>query len=75
MASVQKIVDKMKRQPNGITPDEADKVLEHYRYRFARQKGSHKSYINENGVIQVVPQRRPTIKSTYIKQILAKIEE
>ena len=34
MASVDKIVSKMKRQPNGISPNEAGYVLDHYGYRF-----------------------------------------
>lgn len=42
MANVQKIIEKMKRQPNGIRADEADKVLIAYGYEGVRQKGSHK---------------------------------
>lgn len=30
MPSVEKLVEKMKRQPNGIRPEEADKVLKAY---------------------------------------------
>ena len=75
MASVSKIVDKMKRQPNGISPDEAGQVLEHYGYKFDRQNGSHKTYINASGDIQTVPKKRPTIKPVYVKQILGKIGE
>lgn len=45
MASVQKTLDKMKRQPNGISPREAEKVLKHFGYNFDRQKGSHKHYL------------------------------
>ena len=30
MAQVEKIIEKMKRQPNGIRPEEADKVLGAY---------------------------------------------
>jgi len=36
MASIDKIVDKMNRQPNGIRIDEADKVLKHYGYDMVR---------------------------------------
>ena len=42
MASIDKLVDKLKRQPNGISIDDADKVLTHYGYVLDRQKGSHK---------------------------------
>ena len=74
MASVDKIVAKMQRQPNGISPDEAGSVLDHYGYKFDRQNGSHKTYINSEGDIQTVPKKRPTIKPIYVKQILSKIE-
>ena len=75
MASVKKIVDKMKRQPNSIRPDEAGQVLDHYGYRFDRQNGSHKTYINKNGDILTVSKKLPTIKPVYVKQILSKIGE
>jgi predicted RNA binding protein YcfA (HicA-like mRNA interferase family) len=74
VASVDKIVAKMKRQPNGISPDEAGKVLNHYGYRFDRQNGSHKTYVNKDGDIQTVSKKRPTIKPVYVRQILDKIE-
>ena len=75
MASVDKIVDKMKRQPNAITPDEAGAVLDYYGYKFDRQNGSHKTYVNKAGDIQTIPKKRPTIKPVYVKQILNKIGE
>ena len=73
MASADKIISKMRRQPNGITPDEAGTVLDHIGYKFDRQNGSHKTYVNANGDIQTIPRRKPTIKPVYVKQILSKI--
>jgi len=73
MASVDKIVSKMQRQPNGISADEASLVLDHYGYKFDRQNGSHKTYVNEKGDIQTIPKKKPTIKPVYVKQILSKI--
>ena len=75
VASVKKLVDKMKRQPNSISLDEAGKVLEHYGYKFDRQNGSHKTYVNKDGDVQTAPKKRPTIKPVYVKQILHKIGE
>lgn len=46
MASVEKILEKMKRQPSGITPSEAQKVLEANGYRLDRQRGSHMQFVN-----------------------------
>ena len=42
MPDIEKIIEKMKCQPNGIRVSEAEKVLDHYGYRFDRQKGSHR---------------------------------
>ena len=49
MPSVEKIIEKMKNQPNGIRLQEADKVLMAIGYRLDRQKGSHRQYINTVG--------------------------
>ncbi|MCL1998984.1 MAG: type II toxin-antitoxin system HicA family toxin [Turicibacter sp.] len=74
MASVEKIVDKMKRQPHGINIDEAGKVLTHYGYIFDRQTGSHKHYIHDSGDVMTIPERRPTIKSAYVKGIIKRLK-
>jgi predicted RNA binding protein YcfA (HicA-like mRNA interferase family) len=73
VTSVDKIVAKIRQQSNGIGPDEAGSVLDHYGYKFDRQNGSYKTYINEAGDIQTVPKKRPIVKSIYVKQILSKI--
>ncbi|WP_020007904.1 hypothetical protein [Salinicoccus albus] len=40
MAGVDKLVGKMKRQPNNIKFSEAEKVLKAYGYELSRVKGS-----------------------------------
>ena len=57
MASVEKIIEKMKRQPNGVSMAEADKVLAACGYKFARQKGSHCHYINQNGDVITIKKK------------------
>lgn len=47
MYDVEKLIEKMEQQPNGIRPKEAEKVLEAYGYVPVRQKGSHKHYLNK----------------------------
>lgn len=69
MASIEKIVKKMKNQPNGIRDSEAQKVLEYYGYRLDRQKGSHKQ-----GDVITIKSENP-LKAVYIKDILNRIEE
>ena len=72
MASVEKIIEKMKRQPNGIRIAELDKVLEHYGYRFSRQKGSHRHYINVDGDVITIKVETP-LKAVYVKDVLSRI--
>ena len=73
MASVDKIVAKMKRQPNGIRINEADNVLHHYGYTLDRQNGSHRQYINAVGDVLTIVERKPTIKSFYVGEILNRL--
>jgi predicted RNA binding protein YcfA (HicA-like mRNA interferase family) len=49
MPKADKIIEKMRNQPNGIRMSEADKVLTASGYRFDRQNGSHRQYINASG--------------------------
>ena len=73
--SVEKIVDKMKRQPNGIRPEEADKVLKAYGYEPVRQRGSHKQYLNlKTGDLTTIKQENP-LKKEYVVDILNRIGE
>ena len=75
MANVEKIISKMKNQPNGISPQEAEKVLFAKGYRFDRQNGSHRHYINESGdVITIIANKNP-LKKVYVIEILKRIGE
>lgn len=74
MASVEKIIEKMKNQPNGIRVADADKVLQHYGYRLDRQRGSHRQYINSKGDVLTIKDETP-LKAVYVKDILHRINE
>ena len=74
MASVEKLILKMKNQPNGISPQEAGKVLNAKGYRFARQNGSHCHYVNESGDVITILDKNP-LKKAYIVEILERIGE
>jgi len=73
MANVDKIIEKMLRQPNGIKMDEADKVLCANGYRLDRQKGSHRQYINNHGDVITIKDETP-LKAVYVKDILHRIK-
>ncbi len=72
MASADKLIEKMKRQPNSISMTEADKVLTANGYKFARQKGSHCHYINAIGDVITIKKDNP-LKAVYVKDILTRI--
>ena len=74
MASVEKLIQKMKNQPNGIRFEEAQKVLNARGYRFDRQRGSHCHFVSENGDVISIP-KRDTIKKVYVAAILERIGE
>ena len=75
LPNVDKIIEKMKRQPNGIRPEDADKVLNAFGYETVRQKGSHKHYLNkETGDLITIKQENP-LKKAYIVDILNRIGE
>ena len=69
---MEKIINKMKRQPNGIRMSEADKVLVAHGYRLDRQKGSHRQYINRKGNVITIKDENP-LKAVYVKDILNRI--
>lgn len=72
MANVEKIIEKMRRQPNGIRIEDADKVLIANGYRLDRQKGSHRQYINAVGDVITIKDDNP-LKAVYVKDILRRI--
>ena len=74
MAGVEKLIRKMKNQPNGISPQEAGKVLNAKGYRFARRNGSHCQYVNESGDVITILDKNP-LKKAYIVEILERIGE
>ena len=74
MASVDKLIKKMKNQPNGIRFEDAQRVLGAKGYLFDRQRGSHCHFVNETGdVITIV--KDDTIKKVYVSAILERIGE
>jgi predicted RNA binding protein YcfA (HicA-like mRNA interferase family) len=72
MPTVDKIIEKMKNQPNGIRMSEADRVLNVKGYRLDRQKGSHRQYINASGDVITIKDETP-LKAVYVKDILSRI--
>ncbi|MCL2165220.1 MAG: type II toxin-antitoxin system HicA family toxin [Oscillospiraceae bacterium] len=72
MANVDKLIEKMKRQPNSVSMPEADKVLTAKGYTLSRQKGSHCHYINTSGDVITIKKDNP-LKAVYVKDILNRI--
>lgn len=75
MPNVKKLIEKMKQQPSGIRPEEAEKVLAAYGYVPVRQKGSHKHYLNKGtGDLITIKQESP-LKKACVVDVLNRIGE
>ena len=73
MASVDKLIEKMHNQPNGVRIEELDKVLKAFGYILDRQKGSHRQYLNnQTGDLITIKQENP-VKKVYITDVLERI--
>ena len=76
MPSVEKLIEKMKKQPSGILLQEAEKVLKSFGYQKQRTKGSHNIFCNDIGeAINIPVHGKGQIKPIYIKKILDKTEK
>ena len=73
MASVEKIIEKMRNQPNGIRFVDAEKVIQAYGYNLIRQNGSHRTYYVPETHLTLPEQNQ--LKSVYVKAILKIVEE
>ena len=75
MPTVQKILQKMHSQPNGIRFDEISKVLRHYGYTLVRQKGSHCQFYNYDTDDLITVKKESTVKRVYVEDVLFRINE
>ena len=72
MADIEKIINKMKRQPNGIKFNELAKVLEFYGYAIRNKTGSHRNFRNSHGDVITIKEDNP-LKAVYVKDTLKRI--
>lgn len=73
MPEIEKLISKMKRQPNGIRFQELSKVLEYSGYKMKSKTGtSHRQFINSNGDVITIKQENP-LKAVYVKDVLKRI--
>lgn len=71
----EKIIQKMKQQPNGIRFEELKKVLNDYGYFMKSKTGtSHRNFINSNGDVITIKFENP-LKAVYVKDVLKRIGE
>lgn len=75
MSNIEKLILKMKRQPNGIRFQELSKVLEYNGYTMKSKTGtSHRQFINEKGDVITIKEENP-LKAVYVKDVLKRIGE
>lgn len=74
LPTIDKLIQKMKRQPNGIRPEEAEKGLKAFGYKPVRQKGSHKHYLNKStGDLTTIKQENP-LKKAYVVDLINRLK-
>lgn len=75
IVGVEKLVDKMIRQPNGIRFNELVRVLNAYGYELVRSSsGSHRHFRNNNGDVITIKEENP-LKAAYVKDVLRRISK
>lgn len=75
MSNIDKLITKMKQQPNGIRFQEIVKVLEYYGYNMkSKKRTSHRNFININGDVITIKEENP-LKAVYVKDVLKRINE
>lgn len=75
MPDIDKLIQKMKRQPNGIRFQELARVLEYNGYEMKTKTGtSHRQFRNTKGDVITIKQENP-LKAVYVKDVLRRIGE
>lgn len=75
MPDIEKLILKMKRQPNGIRFQELARVLEYNGYKMKKKRGtSHRNFINAKGDVITIKEDNP-LKAVYVKDVLKRIGE
>ena len=73
MPSIEKLIEKMKNQPNGIRFQELAKVLEYNGYKMKSKTGtSHRQFINNNGEVITIKAENP-LTAVYVKDVLKRV--
>lgn len=75
MANVDKIIEKMRRQPNGISPNEMEKVLGAIGYIAKGEVGSHKQFRRPGSPIYTLVMSKNPVKAYQVKELLKIIDE
>ena len=73
MPDIDKLIQKMKRQPNGIRFQELAKVLEYNGY-IMKPKKRNRNFINNKGDVITIKEDNP-LKAVYVKDVLKRIGE
>jgi hypothetical protein len=74
MATRDKRIAAMRRNPRNVRPDDLDVVLRAAGFTMRQQGTSHKVYTREEQQV-VVPQHRPFLMAAYVRRALAVLGE
>lgn len=78
MAKKEKRLERLRQHPKNVSFDDLKQVLEDYGFILRKVTGSHHTFKKQaegKSWTITIPFRKPHVKSTYVKQVLAIIEE
>ena len=71
MNTIEKLLDKARISPSGVTFDELCRLADNNGFRFRRQAGSHKIYKHPRGtMMNFQPDKNGMAKTYQVKQLL-----
>ena len=74
MTRMEKLLDRMRRNPHGWRIEDLQAMAEHFGLAWRHQGTNHVTFRHPGGVKLTVPARRP-IKPIYIRQFLGMLEQ
>ena len=74
MTKREKLLERLRRNPNNVRFDQIRKLLEEESFGLQRVTGSHHVFKKDN-VIFVVPVHQNRVKSVYVKRLIDIIDE
>ncbi len=74
MSQIDKLIERLRRRPKDVSPDDLDKLLRFYDFSVHHNDGSHYTYYHPKlKDIITIPSKRP-VKVVYVDKVIKAIE-